>query len=61
MDTRLQIENAKYQLDDEGNNSVINCTIAGQRYSVPMNSDNPYYAEIVEQIADGILTIADAD
>ena len=61
MDTRLQIENAQYQLDDDGNNSVINCTINGQRYSVPMISDNPYYAEIVEQIADGTLTIADAE
>ena len=42
-------------------NSSINCTIDGVAMSVPMDTDNRHYAEILKQVADGTLTIQDAE
>ena len=44
-----------------GNNVTVACTIDGTPMSVPMDADNRHYAEILKQVADGTLTIADAD
>ena len=55
------IKNAKYIADSEGNNSVVSCTINGIGVSVPLDPENTDYAEIMKQVADGDLTIADAE
>ena len=57
------ITNAKYiklESDDVENHS-INATIDGVGMSVPMDTDNRHYAEILKQVADGDITIAEAD
>ena len=58
----MNITNAQYvtNLDDE-NDSGIKATIDGQEMSVPLNSENRHYAEILKQVADGTITIADAE
>ena len=56
------ITNAQYKtgLSTEENSSVT-CTIDGQVWNVPLDPSNSHYAEILKQVADGTLTIADAD
>lgn len=56
------ITNAQYLLDHvTGNNSSVQATIDGQEMSVPLDSANRHYAEILKQVAAGDLTIADAE
>ena len=56
------IENAQYFLITGTNiNSCINCIIDGVAMSVPLDPANRHYAEILKQVADGTLTIADAE
>ena len=57
----MTITNAKYFVGEDGNNQSIQCTINGVVMSVPLDSDNTHYAEILRQVAAGDLTIADAD
>ena len=57
----MNITTAQYNLDRDGNNSSIQATIDGQEMSVPLDPANRHYAEILKQVADGTLTIADAD
>jgi len=59
----MVITNAKYHKDvlTDNQNSVVNCTINGKVYSVPMVVGNTEYDEILRQVAAGTLTIADAD
>ncbi len=52
------IENAKYTYSD---NKSIKATIDGVQSVVPVNSDNRHYEEILKQVADGTITIAEAD
>lgn len=58
-------KNPKYQKapldnpDDE--NTHIVSEIDGVQWTIPMDEDNRFYAEILTQVADGDLTIADAD
>ena len=40
--------------------SSIACTLNGSKVSVPLDSDNSDYAEILRQVANGSLTIKDA-
>jgi hypothetical protein len=58
----MVIINAKYikNIDTE-NISSIKATIDGQEMSVPLSEDNRHYAEILKQVADGTITIAEAD
>ena len=56
----MVIENAKY-IAINGENSVVVATIDGVYSSVPLDPTNRHYAEILKQVADGTLTIADAD
>ena len=56
----MVIENAKYIAID-GENSVVVATIDGVYLSVPLDPANRHYAEILKQVADGTLTIQDAD
>jgi len=56
------IIDAQYFADlDSDDNAGIKATIDGQEMSVPLDPANRHYAEILKQVADGDLTIADAD
>ena len=56
------ITDAQYFTDlDSDDNAGIKATIGGQEMSVPLDSANRHYAEILKQVADGTITIADAD
>ena len=64
------IENAKYmkerRMDADGEAidvvAYIACTVDGvPNVSVPMDEENRHYNEILRQVAEGTLTIADAD
>lgn len=69
----MEITNAQYNktptayADDgitvvqEGINSSISCTIDGTHLCVPCVVGNKEYDEILKQVADGTLTIADAE
>lgn len=58
-------KNAKYQkapLDNPDNkNTAIVVEIDSVQWTIPMDESNRHYAEILKQVADGDLTIADAD
>ena len=58
----MNITSAQYNVDRDGNNSSVQATIDGQQeFIVPLDPENRHYAEILKQVADGDLTIADAD
>mgnify|MGYP003652791849 FL=1 len=57
----MKIENAKYVEDDNGNNMNILATVDGVDLCIPLDSSNRHYEEILKQVADGTITIADAD
>ena len=61
MGYNMNITVAQYRADIDGNNSSVKATIDGQVLFVPMDANNRHYAEILKQVADGDLTIADAD
>ena len=62
MDSSMTITNAKYNTSSLTNkNCSINCVVDGRTVSVPLDPDNTYYAEILRQVADGTITIEDAD
>lgn len=56
----MNITLAKYVARDNVNTSIT-ATIDSQTVSVPLNPANRHYAEIMRQVEDGTLTIADAD
>ena len=56
------ITNAKYHsVYGTEDNVSIGATIDGQEMSVPLDTANRHYAEILKQVADGDITIAEAD
>ena len=65
----MEIKNAKYMTEkhmgDDGKEkdviASVSCTIDGVGVTVPMDKNNMHYAEILKQVEDGTLTIADAD
>ena len=58
----MVIINTKYIKDSETNvQETVKATIDGVEMAVPMNTDNRHYAEILKQVADGDITIAEAD
>ena len=57
----MQISNAQYITDMDGNNTTIVATIDGDEVFVPLSQGNRHYAEIMRQVEAGDLTIADAD
>jgi len=57
----MNITSAQYILDEIGNNSAIQATIDGVVMSVPLDTANRYYAEILKQVDEGTITIAEAD
>ena len=56
----MTITSAKY-LHYQGENTMVQATIDGREYSVPLDPDNRRYAEILRQVEAGTLTIEDAD
>jgi hypothetical protein len=58
----MVITGAKYLSDAiAGDNYSIQAIIDGEQTSVPIDTDNRHYAEILKQVADGDITIAEAD
>ena len=57
----MNITNAQYIEDMDGNNSSIKATIDGNSVFVPLSEGNRHYAEIMRQVEAGRLTIADAE
>jgi len=58
----MVITEAKYFKNSISNINVgIMCKIDNVETSVPMDPNNRHYAEILKQVADGDITIADAD
>tara|TARA_R100001509_G_scaffold151355_1_gene110773 strand:- start:19 stop:204 length:186 start_codon:yes stop_codon:yes gene_type:complete len=59
---KMNITNAKYHKNRLTKENIsISCIIDGTHFSVPLDPDNTHYAEILEQVKAGTLTIADAD
>lgn len=58
----MVITNAKY-IQNIGTevNCAVKATIDDVEMSVPMDEANRHYAEILKQVADGDITIAEAD
>jgi len=61
MENNMNITLAQYDADMDGNNSSIQATIDGTEMSVPLDSANRHYFEIMRQVEAGTLTIAEAD
>ncbi len=59
----MNITNTQYVYEYGSNteHGHILATIDGETMSVPLDPANRHYAEIVRQVAEGTLTIADAD
>ena len=58
----MVITDAKYIFRDKTTeNESVTATIDGVECSVPMDTGNRHYAEILKQVADGDITIAEAD
>ena len=57
----MNIESAQYTSMIEGTNDAIAAVIDGKRICVPLDPNNRHYAEILKQVKEGSLTIADAD
>ena len=57
----MEIKDAKYKQIIDGENIAVEATIDGRLCFVPLDPDNRHYAEILKQVQEGTLTIADAD
>ena len=56
----MTITDAQY-VELHGIQEGVRCKIDGVELFVPLDPANRHYAEILRQVADGTLTIADAD
>ena len=55
-------ESAKWDYDEQEKKNVnVIVVMDGVEKTVPMDENNTHYAEILRQVADGTLTIKDAD
>ena len=57
----MNITEAQYVNDIDGNPFSVRATIDGTVMDVPMSEGNRHYKEILSQVEAGELTIADAD
>jgi len=57
----MNIENAQYQNDDEGNQCGVKATIDGTEMFVPLDPANRHYAALLEWAAEDGNTIEEAD
>lgn len=60
MENELNITTAKYIATD-GINSCIEIVVNEKAMSVPIDTSNRHYVEIMRQVESGDLTIADAE
>ena len=60
MNNEMNITSAQY-LAWNGSNQSITATIDGIEMSVPLDTANRHYAEIMRQVAAGTLTIEEAE
>ena len=60
---QMNITSAQYKNDTltGKENAYIEAVIDGETMGVPLDSANRHYAEIMRQVNEGTLTIADAD
>ena len=49
----MNISNAKYVKDVDGNNNIVAVVVDGVSMSVPINPDNRHYKAIQDWVADG--------
>ena len=56
----MNITSAQYIAADENNVSVL-IVVDGETLSVPLQEGNRHYDEIMRQVNEGTLTIADAE
>ena len=56
----MNITSAQY-FDIDGEHDHIIAIIDGVECHIPLDQQNRHYAEILKQVADGTLTIQDAD
>lgn len=61
MNNELNITQAQYAEDSEGNVVKINITVNGALSGVPLDPANRHYVEIMRQVEAGTLTIQEAD
>ena len=57
----MDITSAQYTKDDKGQNYAIKIVVGDRTYYVPPSEGNSDYQEILKQVAEGTLTIKDAD
>ena len=57
----LIVENAKYINGIDGSIDHIDATVNGVECSIPLDPSNRHYKEILRQVEEGTLTIADAE
>ena len=57
----MNIENAQYQNDLNGNKSCIKADVENITMFIPLDPSNRHYAEILKQVKEGTLTIKDAE
>jgi len=57
----MDIANAQYENDLEGNLVIVKATIDGQKLFVPLDPDNRHYAAILEWAKEDSNEIAAAD
>jgi len=56
----MNITSAQY-VEENGVRGGVIATIDGETFHVSLDPNNRHYAEILRQVAEGTLTIADAD
>jgi hypothetical protein len=62
MENEMNITDARYDVDRDGNNVTIIATIDGIEMHIQNPSEgNRHYGEIMRQVDEGTLTIADAE
>ena len=60
----MNIESAQYttgMMDSDSTNTGIRATVDGQEVHIPLDPANRHYAEILEQVEAGTLTVAAAE
>jgi uncharacterized protein with ACT and thioredoxin-like domain len=57
----MNITNARYSINQDGNVSIIYCNIDGVHHAIPLAVGNRHYDEIMRQVDEGSLTIEEAD
>jgi len=57
----MDITNAQYIVDDDGNNISVKSTIDGEEMFVPLDPANRHYAAILEWAEEDGNTIQEAD